>query len=261
MRSDDRDNAGLTGDGRHERDPSAANRHPSRHRPVSLSRRRIRPRVISTQEMLDSNRIEIRRLYETGKIQVINGREHFAPGVKEESDRLWKRRWALQAKLGPARLLSGLGYHIQVSGMDYSFSPYFAWLREFAAAYNSSLPTPLGPRSTRDRVIWLLWHFRRKALLQAGQTPHKVRGPLVRCGQCGFRHRYIDRPMDDKGVRSCRRCGSHQHQDISGSPKLTPLPRITKTFFRQRFRISPRRLERILAVPPPPPIVGAIPLF
>lgn len=224
---------------------------PSQYRPPQLSSPGQRTRTVTYEEQLENNRVRIARLYESGRIEVIDGREHFGPGAREEFDRLLEERNLLRSKVNPMVVPGFVGYEIHVNGVAYSFTPYAAWERLFMSAWTTTLPTPHGPHSTRDRLLWLMYHFRDRAIIQAGTTPRKVRGPFVECAACGFKHRYLSRPKNKSGLSVCRRCGDNRFRDISDQPILKPLEEITKTFLCRRFRVSRRVLDKVLAVPAP----------
>ncbi len=187
-------------------------------------------------------------MYQSGEITVVDGREYFSPGAKEELARLRSQRLVLWCKLGATQVFAGFVYEFHLNGTAYSFAPYAEWKDEFSKALSLDLlPTPTGPHVRRDHLLWWLWHFRHRARIEVGRAQHKVRGGLVECLGCGHRHRYVSRPRDEHGLSCCRKCGGRAHRAVPENIKLKPFGRISKAGLLRRFRVSKRRLDRILA--------------
>lgn len=203
-------------------------------------------------EILDAIDKRIASLYRN-KIQVIDGRESKSASVAAELANLVAQRNALWSKLGPTQVLAGVVYQMRRDGKAYCFAPRRAWLGPFMRATNTTRPTFRGRLASRDLLLWLLWHFRDKALIQIGHVGHKVRGSRVDCPSCGLRHVYHRRPRDERGLSYCRRCGERTHRSVPDTPGFQELKlaTITKAWLRRRFRVSRRTLDRILSVPLP----------
>ena len=219
-------------------------------RPRKPLPRTIRPRTIPDSDVLKEIEESIRRLYEREDISVVAGREYFKPGIKEKLEELRNRRNVLWRKLGPTRLLSGTVYELWLNGKAYVFAPYVKWMVEFWASCSSTMSLSQRPLSRRDHLIWFLWHFRDRAKVEIGRTPHKVRGGLAKCVKCGKEDRYLGRPRNQKGVTTCRQCGNPTYQRIQGEIPTKPFGPISKAALRRRFRISRPYLEKILSVTP-----------
>jgi hypothetical protein len=236
-----------------EPDKTAANRHPSLYRTPVLTSPHELPRNISPEEMLAENTAAINRLHDSKRIIYVDGREYCGPGAWEARERLVTERQVFKKKIGPARLLSGFDFEIHLNGVSYAFSPSVLHLAEFLAAFNFIGPTPHGPHSKRDRIVWLIWHSRNSGIIRVGKTPNKVRGPLVQCASCEYVHRYLGRPRDQSGVSTCRRCGAKAHRNIDSETIPSSFGRVSKAGLRRRFKLNRRYLDRILAVSPPIP--------
>lgn len=207
--------------------------------------RRTRP--LSDKELLARTEARFAALYSSGKIQVIAGREYAVrSSVFEEREKLIRELDALRRKLGPTRVGAGILWEIQRRGCVYRLAPYDAYTSDFYAVVNWQGPTR-GRHALRDRVVWLLWHFRDRAAVTIGRSSSKRRRPLKLCTSCGEQ---ISSPRPFR----CRACGgsTFTFKDIEVAGSRTP--RITKVYLRQRFKLSRRELDRILAaVPTPPP--------
>jgi hypothetical protein len=226
-----------------ERDSAAPNRNPSLRRKPRLREQWVRDRVIPDCDVLQGIRERMAQLYESGRIRVVDGRECFAPGARDEMERLFQERHCIWKRLGSTRIHGGFDFQIKLNGVAYRFSPYMAWEMEFLKAFEAALPTPYGPHVARDRLLWLIWHFRHRAVIQVGKTPNKVRGPLGECTSCGYPHRVVP-----GGQHGCPRCHGVQYRDVSGQASLRPFGRVTKAGLRRRFKVSRYGLDCILAI-------------
>ena len=139
--------------------------------------RQGRTRTIPADETLRRIEEQIRWMYASGQIQVIDGREIFRQGAKEERERLRQRRLAVQSKLGPTSLPAGFSYELHLHGKSYRFMPRMACARDFLRAISSD-PTLHRPHScSRDLLLRLLWRFRRTALIKVGRLPSQQATP------------------------------------------------------------------------------------
>lgn len=210
-------------------------------------------REVPDHELLERIQARIARMYQTGRIQVVDGREIITPEAKRERTCLEEQRDALELKLGPTQVLGGIVHHVRVHGKAYAIAPYAEWLDELlrATAITFNPRELIGTHPMRNRLVWLVWHFRDKAVIQVGATAHKVRGSLVECVECGYRHRYLGRPRDEHGISRCRRCSCLTYRTVPEEIAFRPFGKVTRSGLQRRFRLSKRYLDRVLAVPLP----------
>ncbi len=208
-------------------------------------------RTVGDHDLLRRIEGRIAEIYQSGQIQVVDGREIKTPEAARELARLEEQRDAVERKLGPTQVLFGFVNQVHLRGKVYTLAAYRMWAAPFCRAIVADPPQFGGPSARRDRLLWLLWNFRDKAVIQVGATAHKVRGSLVECAECGYRHRYLSRPRNLHGFSSCRRCSALAYRIVPETIRYKPFGKITRIGLHRRFRISKRQLDRVLAVPLP----------
>jgi hypothetical protein len=179
----------------------------------------------------------------------VDGREYFLPGAKEEQERLFDERHCVWKRIGLARIPSGFGFEIRLNGVAYTYFPNMVSAMELLEAFNQALPTPSGPREKRNRIVWLIWHFRARADIQAGPTADKVRSPMGECTSCGYRHGIMTRTQS-----GCPRCHGASYRQLTRPATLSSFGRITKARLRRRFKMSRYELDILLSYSPPLPV-------
>jgi hypothetical protein len=189
--------------------PAAAHDHPSWRRRVALWAHQPRRKKKTIEEQLEDNRLAINGLYETGQIQIHEGREYIVPAANKECVRLWTQRYELRDQLGP-RDLSGMSFHIRSAGVIYSMTPTWDEFGNALEAFNTTTPTPFGPHSQRDRIVRFLFDTRGRGATEVISLPTHGTG---------------------------------------GQPVYKSFPRLTKRYLRWRFKMSVRELIRILKAP------------
>jgi hypothetical protein len=170
-----------------------------------------------------------------------NGTESDVAAFRDD----YTQRSMIERRLGPTRVLCGFPMNIHYNGIGYVIHPFQAWVQEYFQTFDHHPQSRGRWLSNRDRIVWMLWHFRAKALLLTGPLTSKVRFFSSECTNCGRRFSVLKRA--EAGKRGCPRCGCRTHKDVTPDVIPKPLGKITKRALRERFKISERRLKRILA--------------
>ena len=191
-------------------------------------------------KLFASRRVRIEGRHEVGDAKTLG-----------ELKKLRDQRRALMIRLGPARVPLGVTHEIHHNGVSFRFAPFLEARELVQRLLRWAGPTIHGPTARRDRLLWMIWHFRRRAVIQRARLPTKVRGGLSVCAQCGHKHRTLSRIDSDGRSRGCPRCGDRTHKRIQPKIEFLPFGRITQVELRRRFKVSERQLQRILHATPP----------
>jgi hypothetical protein len=165
-------------------------------------------------------------------------------------ERLQKFRAAIEKKLTADRLPSGIAVHFRVNDREYVISPYARWAGACFCDSNSRLESRGKPMTNRERAIYFLWEYRNKADITVARLESKSAPFRRRCADC--KRRYSPYVGSDSTVarRGCPKCGSPRFQSLAPRSAQRPFGRVTKVGLRQRFKLSRRTLDRLLAASP-----------
>jgi hypothetical protein len=156
-------------------------------------------------------------------------------------------RVAAAKKIGPDRLPSGITVHLRMNDREYVISAYVSWASALLSDSEARRQARGRPLTFRQRAIWCLWHYRKKAEITIAHLESKSAPFRRRCAECSHGYLPIHRPDGALARRGCPKCGSPRFQSLAPRSVQRPFGRITKLELQRRFKLSARALERILS--------------